>query len=91
MPLLGALGGPETTRPEYVATLAAATEADALPRLRPAAGASVASGVPDSDPRDGQIHVWPVQGSVYSLGRWVQHPVQIGDPGVRVSTPAPAG
>jgi cyclase len=85
VPLLGALGGPETTRPEYMATLAAATEADALPRLRPAAGPSRASVSPDPDPRDGEIHVWPVQGSVYMLvGDGGNIAVQIGDQGVLV-------
>ncbi len=85
VPLVGALGGPETTRPEYMATLAAATEADALPRLRPAAGPSRASVVPDPDPRDGQIHVWPVQGNVYMLvGDGGNIAVQIGEQGVLV-------
>ena len=85
VPLLGALGGPETTRPEYMATLAAATEADALPKIQPAAGPSRASVVPDPDPRDGQIHVWPVQGNVYMLvGDGGNIAVQIGDQGVLV-------
>ena len=85
VPLLGALGGPETTRPEYMATLATATEADALSRLRPAAGPSRASVVPDPDPRDGEIHVWPVQGNVYMLvGDGGNIAVQIGDQGVLV-------
>ena len=71
--------------PEYLATLATATEADALPRLRPAAGPSRASVVPDPDPRDGEIHVWPVQGNVYMLvGDGGNIAVQIGDQGVLV-------
>jgi hypothetical protein len=85
VPLVGALGGPETTRPEYMATLASATEADALPKLRPAPGSSRASVVPDPHPRDGQIHVWPVQGSVYMLvGDGGNIAVQVGDQGVLV-------
>jgi glyoxylase-like metal-dependent hydrolase (beta-lactamase superfamily II) len=85
VPLVGALGGPETTRPEYMPTLAAATEADAIPKLRPAAGPSRASVVPDPDPRDDEIHVWPVQGSVYMLvGDGGNIAVQIGEQGVLV-------
>ena len=85
MPLVGALGGPETTRPEYMPTLAAATEADAIPKLRPAAGPSRASVVHDPDPRDDEIHVWPVQGSVYMLvGDGGNIAVQIGEQGVLV-------
>ena len=85
LPLLGALGGPETTRPEYMPTLAAATDADALPRLRPVPGPSRASVAPDPDPHDGQIHVLPVQGSVYMLvGDGGNIAVQVGDQGVLV-------
>jgi glyoxylase-like metal-dependent hydrolase (beta-lactamase superfamily II) len=41
--------------------------------------------VPDPDPRDGQIHVWPVQGSVYMLvGDGGNIAVQVGDQGVLV-------
>jgi cyclase len=67
VPLLGALGGPETTRPEFVDIARRSTDAEALPKTRPAPAASPTSVALDPDPRDGNIHIWPVQGNVYML------------------------
>src|SRR2546426_208175 len=68
IPLVGALGGPETLYPDYKEKLASATEADAIARTRPLPNApAIASRAVDPDPHDGEIHVWPVQGNVYIL------------------------
>lgn len=82
VPLLGALGGPETTRPEFVAKLRTATDADALPETVPSNSAHQASQAKDPNPNDGEIHVWPVQGNVYLLiGDGANMAVQIGPEG----------
>jgi len=82
VPLLGALGGAETTNPDFLPKLAAATEADIAPRLRPVAGPSRTSAVADPDPHDGDVHVQPVQGTVHMLvGDGGNIAVQIGEQG----------
>ena len=85
VPLLGALGGPETTRPEFVATLKTATDADALATTRPSKSPGRVSQARDPNPNDGEIHVWPVQGNVYMLlGDGANMAVQIGPQGAFV-------
>src|SRR2546422_1348008 len=84
VPLLGALGGPETIYPEFAAKLtdAAAADAAAKSRLVPAPGPPQASRAADPDPHDGEIHVLPVQGNVYMLvGDGGNIAVQVGDEG----------
>jgi cyclase len=85
VPLLGALGGPETTRPEFVAKLKTATDADALASTRPSKSLGQVSQAKDPNPNDGEIHVWPVQGNVYMLlGDGANMAVQIGPQGAFV-------
>src|SRR5205085_1991396 len=86
IPLLASLGGAETMYPEYVASLKTATEADAIARTRPSlVGPRITSRAVDPDPHDGEIHVWPVQGSVYLLvGDGGNIAVQVGENGALV-------
>src|SRR6266581_2832592 len=82
VPLLGALGGPGTMYPEYVAKLKTATDAEALAKTRPLSGPQRASRAVDPDPHDGEIHVLPVQGNVYMLvGDGGNIAVQVGNQG----------
>jgi glyoxylase-like metal-dependent hydrolase (beta-lactamase superfamily II) len=81
VPLLGALGGPETIYPEFAAKLKDASAADAAAKVE-----LVPSSVPQTsravnpDPHDGEIHVLPVQGNVYMLiGDGGNIAVQTGD------------
>jgi cyclase len=83
VPLLGALGGPETVYPEFAAKLKDASAADAAAKVE-----LVPSSVPQAsravnpDPHDGEIHVLPVQGSVYMLvGDGGNIAVQVGEEG----------
>jgi len=82
VPLLGALGGPDTSRPEFLAKLKTATEAEAVTKIRPSAGTPVASVAKPVDPNDGEIHVWPIQGNVSLLiGDGANMAVQVGAQG----------
>ena len=83
VPLLGALGGAETMRPEFMAKLKgpAASEA-AVASLEVPSGPPHASRALDPDPHDGEVHVLPVQGSVSMLvGDGGNIAVQVGDQG----------
>jgi cyclase len=83
VPLLGALGGPETTSPEFLAKLKdpAGAEAAAKAELLPA-GPRGTSRALESNPHDGEIHVLPVQGGIYMLvGDGANIAVQVGDEG----------
>ena len=86
IPLLASLGGSETMYPGYGTKVAAATDADAMARTRPnPAGKPVVSRAVDPDPRDGEIHVWPVQGNVHLLiGDGGNIAVQVGENGALV-------
>ncbi len=87
VPLLGALGGPETIYPEFAAKLADTNAADAAAKTRliPAPGPAQASRAVDPDPHDGEIHVLPVQGNVYMLvGDGGNIAVQAGNEGAMV-------
>ncbi len=84
VPLLAALGGPETMYPDFLAKVkdANASEAAAKAELLPAVGPPHASRAVDPDPHDGEIHVLPVQGGVYMLvGDGGNIAVQIGEQG----------
>ncbi len=82
VPLLGALGGPETTRPEFAAKLKTATEAEALAKILPSKSPEMASQANDAVPNDGEIHVWPIQGNVSLLvGDGANMTVQVGPQG----------
>jgi cyclase len=83
VPLLGALGGPETMYPEFVAKAKdpASAEAAAKAELLPS-GPQHASRAVDPDPHDGEIHVLPVQGNLYMLvGAGGNIAVQVGENG----------
>jgi cyclase len=87
VPLLGALGGPQTMYPEFLKELKdpSAMEAAAKAELLPASGPPHQSRAVDPDPHDGDIHVWPVQGNVYMLvGDGANVAVQTGDQGALV-------
>ncbi len=82
VPLLGALGGAETTRPEFAAKLKTATEAEAMPETVPSKSPEMPSQANDVMPNDGEIHIWPVQGNVSMLvGDGANMTVQIGPQG----------
>ncbi len=69
VPMLAALGGPETMYPQFLAKLKstdpAAADAEVKAEILPAPGPPQASRAVDPNPHDGQIHVLPVQGNLY--------------------------
>jgi glyoxylase-like metal-dependent hydrolase (beta-lactamase superfamily II) len=67
VPLVAARGGVKTLYPEYRTTLNGAVNADALtvPTMR--SSISATKMIADQSPRDGEVHVLPVQGNVYML------------------------
>jgi glyoxylase-like metal-dependent hydrolase (beta-lactamase superfamily II) len=80
IPLAGHLGGTPTMYPEIAARLKSGGADGSL--LRPAPGAKPTSLAVDPEPRDGQIHVWPLRGNVYMLtGDEGNIVVQVGDEG----------
>lgn len=85
IPLLGALGGADTTKPEFMAKIhdAAAADTAAMALTVPSRdGPLEASRAANSEPDDGEIHTLPVQGNVYMLvGDGGNITVQIGDEG----------
>jgi cyclase len=87
IPLLAALGGAETTYPEYLAKLKdpAGTDAAAKAALLPSNSPPHSSRAVDPDPHDGEIHSLRVQGNVYMLiGDGGNIAVQTGDQGALV-------
>jgi glyoxylase-like metal-dependent hydrolase (beta-lactamase superfamily II) len=85
IPLVGALGGPETMYPEFAAKLKTATEAEGLRQTRPSAGPPQTSRAVDPTPRDGEVHVWPLRNNLYLLaGGGANVTVQVGDQGTLV-------
>lgn len=85
VPLIGALGGPQTMYPEFAAKLKSATEAQGLAETRPSAGPPQTSRAVDPTSHDGEIHVWPVRNKVYMLlGDGANATVQVGDEGAFV-------
>lgn len=86
VPLLGALGGADTMYPGFLAKVkdSAAADAAAMNEIRPT-GPMMESRAVDPDPKDGEIHVWHVQGNVYMLiGDGANIAVQVGDQGAMV-------
>jgi cyclase len=87
IPLLAALGGAETTYPEFAARLRdpGGAEAAAKAALFPSSGPPHASRAVDPDPHDGEIHTLRVQGNVYMLvGDGGNIAVQTGEQGAFV-------
>ena len=87
VPLLASLGGGKTTHPDFAAKLkdAAASDAEAMKEIVPSPGPEQSSRAANSDPTDGDIHVWKVQGNVYLLiGDGGNIAVQVGDQGALV-------
>ncbi len=81
IPLIATLGGPATIHPEFQVKLKSATDADAMAEVVPH-GPQQSSKAVNPDPNDGEIHVLPVQGSVYMLvGDGGNIAVQVGDQG----------
>jgi glyoxylase-like metal-dependent hydrolase (beta-lactamase superfamily II) len=60
-------GGVKTTYPEYRAVLNKTTTVDKLTVPSSRAANDVAKRIADQSPRDGQVHVLPVQGNIYML------------------------
>ena len=79
IPAAAYLGGPETSSPDLLPKLASLTEADGVAKTRPAAGPPSTSRAVDPQPRDGDVHVWPLRGGLFPGRRLRQHRRQIGD------------
>ena len=87
VPLMAALGGPDTEYPEFIAKIKdpAGAESVVNKELFPSAGPEHVSKAIDPNPRDGEIHVWRVQGNVYLLtGDGGNIAVQVGEQGALV-------
>ncbi|MDP9054060.1 MAG: MBL fold metallo-hydrolase [Acidobacteriota bacterium] len=84
IPLLAVLGGAQTMHPGFDLKLKdkAAADAAAVAETVPSHGPQQSSRAANPEPNDGDIHVLPVQGSVYMLaGDGGNIAVQIGDEG----------
>ena len=86
LPLAASLLGGVTMYPELGARLRAVNDAEANALLSPARGRpSETSKAADSEPRDGNIHIWPIRDNVYMLlGDGGNIVVQTGDQGAFV-------
>jgi glyoxylase-like metal-dependent hydrolase (beta-lactamase superfamily II) len=85
VPVIGALGGPETMYPEFISKMKTATDAEVMPKLVPAPGRPKTAVVIDPTPNDGEIHVLNVRENIYMLsGDGANIAVQIGPQGVLV-------
>ena len=86
IPLAAALGGPETTYPEYVKKIKDPAGLDAVAKTEQfPSGPPHASKAMDPTPHDGEIHVLQVQGNVYLLaGETSNIAVQTGEQGAFV-------
>jgi len=67
IPVEASRGGVKTIYPEYRAVLAGTTTTAALTVPVSRSANDVAKRIADQSPRDGQVHVLPVQGNVYML------------------------
>jgi glyoxylase-like metal-dependent hydrolase (beta-lactamase superfamily II) len=67
VPLEAARGGLKTIYPEYRSTLNGSVRADALTVPASRSAVSADKMIAAQSPRDGQVHVFPVQGNVYML------------------------
>jgi cyclase len=86
VPLLGALGGPETMYPDFVGKVTDSAAADAAAKARTMpSGPPQASRAKDPAPNDGEIHALHVAGNVYMLtGDGANMAVQVGPQGAFV-------
>lgn len=81
IPMAAYLGGPETAAPEMASRLATLTDADGLARMKPA-GPRATRRAADPEPKDGDVHVWPLRGGLSLLvGDSGNIVVQAGDEG----------
>jgi glyoxylase-like metal-dependent hydrolase (beta-lactamase superfamily II) len=67
VPAAAARGGVKTLYPEYRSVVAGVTSASALVVPQGKSGFDYKKRIADQSPRDGQVHVMPVQGNVYLL------------------------
>jgi glyoxylase-like metal-dependent hydrolase (beta-lactamase superfamily II) len=67
VPPAAARGGVKTLYPEYRAVVAGATQPSALVVPQKKSAFDYKKRIADQSPRDGQVHVMPVQGNVYLL------------------------
>ena len=87
MPLIAALGGPESMYPEFTAKIKDVAGAEAAAKVMqfPSNGPQHTSKAIDPTPKDGNIHVIHVQGNIYMLtGDGSNIAVQIGEQGALV-------
>jgi glyoxylase-like metal-dependent hydrolase (beta-lactamase superfamily II) len=86
LPLAASLLGGVTMYPELGARLRTVNDAEANGLLSPARGRpSETSKATDSEPRDGNIHIWPIRDNIYMLlGDGGNIVVQTGDQGAFV-------
>jgi cyclase len=66
-PAEAAFGGVKTLYPEYRTTLSGAAKVDTLRVPSSKSGFAIEKRIADQSPRDGQVHVLPVQGNIYML------------------------
>ena len=66
-PAAAVLGGAKTIYPEYRTTIDGTAKVEALTVPLSKSGFSIEKRIADQSPRDGQVHVLPVQGNVYML------------------------
>jgi glyoxylase-like metal-dependent hydrolase (beta-lactamase superfamily II) len=67
IPFEAVRGGVKTIYPEYRAVLSGATSIDSLTVPVSRSANDVARRIADQSPKDGQVHVLPVQGNIYML------------------------
>ena len=67
IPAIAAGGGVKTTYPEFRATLAGTTPANTLTVPASKSSIDLQKRINDQSPRDGQVHILPVQRNVYML------------------------
>jgi glyoxylase-like metal-dependent hydrolase (beta-lactamase superfamily II) len=86
LPFVASLSGAESMYPGFAAKVKSATEADALAKLLPAPNQpSETSRAVNPEPRDGEIHAFPVRDNIYMLvGDGGNIVVQTGDQGAFV-------
>jgi len=82
IPVAAYLGGPETMYPEYVGRMTTVADSEGVAKTRPASGVTPTSRAVDPEPRDEEVHVWPLRSNVYLLvGDEGNIVVQVGDEG----------
>jgi len=67
IPAAAARGGVKTTYPEYQSVMSGKLTVDALSVPSSRSAASAAKRIADQSPKDGEVHVMPLQGNVYLL------------------------